>query len=299
MKKAFITVFALIILLLLWYLFLKPQDYRVSFRAKANPGTIYETVKAWNISLDSDVPIEYKSLTDFKQQLVLNDSVYSYHWEIDPVHDSLSQITVNIKDRDHSLMNKIMVPFSDTDFEKGSRKTLLDFSQFLNEHLKKIKITIVGEDELFTTFCACVSLKTTQPGKAAGMMANYSFLNSMLFENGVELNGPPFLEVLDWNMGKDSLSYNFCYPIIRSEKLPRHPNIKYKRIFSKKALKAIYNGNYITSDRAWFSLLDYAKKNNIEVEPKPFEVFYNNPNMGGDELQWKTEVFMPIKETHE
>ncbi|MEZ4809481.1 MAG: AraC family transcriptional regulator [Allomuricauda sp.] len=299
MKKVFITVLALIILLLLWYLFLKPQDYQVSFKAKANPGTIYETVKAWNISLENDVPVKYESLTDFTQQLVRNDSVYSYHWEIDPVHDSLSQITVNIKDRDHSLMNKIMVPFSDTDFEKGSRKALLDFSQFLNEHLKKIRVTVVGEDDLFTTFCACVSLKTTPSGKAAGIMANYSFLSSMLFENEVELNGPPFLEVLDWNLEKDSLSYNFCYPIIRSEKLPRHPNIKYKRIFSKKVLKAIYNGNYITSDRAWFSLLDYAKKNDIDVDPKPIEVFYNNPNMGGDELQWKTEVFMPIKETHE
>lgn len=299
MKKIFKVTLALVLILLLWYLFLKPQDYQVSFKVKANAGTIFETVKAWNISLNSEVPIEYNSLTDFKQQLVHNDSVYSYHWEIDPLHDSLSQIKVNIKDLDHSLMNKIMVPFSDTNFEKGSRKALLDFSQFLNEHLKKIKITVVGEDELFTTFCACVSLKTTTSKKAGGIMENYSFLNSMLFENEVQLNGPPFLEVLDWNLEKDSLSYNFCYPIIRSEKLPRHPDIKYKRIFSKRALKAIYNGNYITSDRAWFSLLDYAKKNNIEVEPKPIEVFYNNPNMGGDELQWKTEVFMPLKETHE
>jgi len=46
-------------------------------------------------------------------------------------------------------------------------------------------------------------------------------------------------------------------------------------------------------------LLDYAQKNNIPVEKKPIEIFYNNPNMGGDGLDWTTEVFMPIKESDE
>jgi hypothetical protein len=32
------------------------------------------------------------------------------------------------------------------------------------------------------------------------------------------------------------------------------------------------------------------------VEPKPIEFFFNNPNMGGDALRWKAEVFLPIKE---
>jgi len=27
------------------------------------------------------------------------------------------------------------------------------------------------------------------------------------------------------------------------------------------------------------------------------EVFFNNPNLGGEGLDWRTEVYMPIKET--
>lgn len=155
----------------------------------------------------------------------------------------------------------------------------------------------MGEEELFTSFCACVALNTAPEDKARGMMANYSLLNSFLVENGVTLNGLPFVEVENWDIKANRLTYNFCYPIVRSEKLPNHPEISYKRIFSKKTLKAIYNGNYLTSDRAWYALLDYAQKNNIAVENKPIEVFYNNPNMGGDELNWKTEVYMPLKES--
>ncbi len=297
MKKTLVALGILTVLALFWYFFLKPQDYQVSFKVKTLPGTIYETVKVWNNTLKDPQPIKYHALTDFEQTIRINDSVHVYRWNITTVHDSLSQVKVNISDANHSLMNKVQIPFSDTNFEKGSRKSLLDFNDFLNDHLKKIRIKIIGEDELFSTFCACVSLTTKQTMKAGGIMDNYSFLNSMMFENGVQLNGPPFLEVLDWNLEKDSLSYNFCYPIIRSEKLPSHPDIVYKRIFGKRALKAEYNGNYITSDRAWYALLHYAEKNNIPVEKKPIELFYNNPNMGGDELKWKTEVFMPIKES--
>jgi effector-binding domain-containing protein len=102
--------------------------------------------------------------------------------------------------------------------------------------------------------------------------------------------------VNSWNREADSLDFNFCFPIVRSERLPEYPGISYKRIFSKKALKAVYNGNYITSDRAWYALLDYAHRNNIPVEETPVEVFYNNPNMGGNALTWKAEIFLPIKE---
>ncbi|NAY92059.1 AraC family transcriptional regulator [Muricauda sp. JGD-17] len=296
MKKFFIAFGALITLTIFWYLFLKPQDYQVSFKVKALPGTVYETVKAWNLTLDNPQPIKYVSLSNFEQTITIKDSIHVYKWNISSIHDSLSQVKVNISDPDHSLMNKIKIPFSDTDFEKGARKTLLDFNQFLNNHLDEIKVEIIGEDELFSTFCACVSLKTSQAMKAGGIMDNYSFLSSIIVENAVQPNGPPFLEVVDWNLEKDSLTYNFCFPIVRSEKLPRHPDVSYKRIFSKRALKAEYHGNYITSDRAWYSLLHYAKKNDIPIEAKPIEVFYNNPNFGGDELQWRTEVFMPIKD---
>ncbi len=297
MKKVFISVPILLLVLLLWYLFIKPQDYQVSFKAKAIPGTIYETVKAWNMGFDSVVPLQFESPTHFEQTIVVNDSVHVYEWNITPIHDSLSQVKVNIKDPEHTLKNKVSVPFSDTNLEKGVRKTLIQFNGFLNDHLKDFKVSIVGEAELFSSFCACVALNTTPENKARGMMANYSLLNSFLVDNGVTLNGLPFVEVENWDLKANMLTYNFCYPILRSEKLPNHPDIAYKRIFSKKTLKAIYNGNYITSDRAWYALLDYAQKNNIDVENKPIEVFYNNPNMGGNELNWKTEVYMPLKES--
>ena len=125
-------------------------------------------------------------------------------------------------------------------------------------------------------------------------MQNYGLLATVMGSNDVKLNGPPFVEITNWDMQTDSIAYNFCFPIIRSEKLPNHPIIKYKRVFANKALKATYNGNYITSDRAWYTLLKKAKDENKDIELTPIEYFHNNPNFGGDALRWKAEIYMPL-----
>jgi len=43
-------------------------------------------------------------------------------------------------------------------------------------------------------------------------------------------------------------------------------------------------------------LLDYAGNNDIEIVKKPLEVFYSNPNFGGDELKWEAQIYLPIKD---
>jgi effector-binding domain-containing protein len=169
----------------------------------------------------------------------------------------------------------------------------------LNEHVNKFKVTIIGEEEIPTKYLAYIPIKATQFQKAGGMMKNLNYITNTLLQNEAQLDGQPIVQVTKWDMEKDSIAYNFGQPIIRSEKLPMDTEIKYRRIFSKRALKAEYNGNYITSDRAWYALLDYAKNHNIEVEPTPIEVFYSNPNFGGNELPWKAEIYMPIKEVNE
>ncbi|WP_420320530.1 GyrI-like domain-containing protein [Flagellimonas sp.] len=301
MKKVLLSILAILLLALVWYLFIKPSDYTVRFEAKTFPGAINQTIKLWDQTQDTVVSVsqEGDDIYHLTQKIKFGDSIHIYNWEMQAITDSTSKVKVNIHDENHSLANKITVPFSDTDFEKRSRKTVLDFMENLNDHVNKFKVTIVGEEEIPTKYLAYIPLKVTQFQKAGGMMKNLNYITQILLENEVQLDGSPIVQVTHWNMEKDSIEYNFGQPIIRSERLPMNTDIKYRRIFSKKALKAEYNGNYITSDRAWYALLDYAKANDIEVEPTPVEIFYNNPNFGGNELQWKAEIYMPIKEGNE
>lgn len=295
MKKIILIITLVVVGALAWYLFIKPYDYLAVVKVKAIPGTINQSIKSWVHSVDINATMDHEGINNLEQRISFSDSIFSYKWKIIPLTDSTSKIKVFIKDINNSFNNRITIPFSDTDFEKRSKNTILNFTDKLFEHIKNFKVTIKGEDQFEGTYCAYVLIKGTQIEKANGMKQNYLLLDGFIVANKMELNGPPIIEVTKWDMETDSIYYNFCYPIIKHDSLPKHKLIRYKKIESTKAIKAIYNGNYITSDRAWYSLLDYAAKNNISIEKKPFEIFHNNPNMGGDALRWKTEVFMPIK----
>lgn len=296
MKKISTIIGFLTIGFLLWYFIIKPYDYLVTFKVKTSAGTINQSIKLWNTSLENSSPIQQENLKNLTQQIIVKDSTFNYNWSISSVNDSISKVNVYVTDIDHSFANKISIPFGTTDFEKRTQNTITDFIDKLKEHLNKIRVRVVGIDSTRTTYCAYIPMKGLQIEKARGMMQNYSLLTSVLSAENIEMNGTPFVEITNWNTQNDSIAYNFCFPVIKSDSLPIDPRIQYKQYSGVKALKASYNGNYITSDRAWYALLDYAGNNDIEIVKKPLEVFYSNPNFGGDELKWEAQIYLPIKD---
>lgn len=296
MKKFSAIIGFLTIGFLLWYLIIKPYDYLVTFKVKTSAGTINQSIKLWNTSLENSNPIQQENLKNLTQQIIVKDSTFNYDWSISSVNDSISKVNVYVTDIDHSFANKISIPFGTTDFEKRTQNIITNFIDKLKEHLNKIRVRVVGIDSTRTTYCAYIPMKGLQIEKARGMMQNYSLLTSVLSAENIEMNGTPFVEITNWNTQNDSIAYNFCFPVIKSDSLPIDPRIQYKQYSGVKALKASYNGNYITSDRAWYALLDYAGNNDIEIVKKPLEVFYSNPNFGGDELKWEAQIYLPIKD---
>ncbi len=293
-RKVVLVLITAVLGLSIWYLFLKPHDYTVSIKANTFPGTINQVIKTWSKGLENSQDLQQRDLKNLSQRLSFSDSTHTYEWQIKTLTDSTSQVKVYVTDVNNSFQNRLTMPFSETDFEKRTKKTLLDFTEKLNEHIKKFKVTLMGESTIPASYCAYISLKGLQIEKARGMMRNYTMLSSFLVNSNVELKGQPIVEVTHWDQQTDSIYYNFCFPLIKTDSLPKHPFIKYKALPEQKALKAIYNGNYITSDRAWYALEDQAKKLGKEVS-LPFEVFYSNPNFGGDELEWKAEIYLPLK----
>ncbi|MFS4494293.1 GyrI-like domain-containing protein [Maribacter sp. 2308TA10-17] len=295
-KKLIGGILVLLFGTLLWYLFLKPHDYQVNFKVKASPGIINQSIKLWADGFESSKFITQKDWQHFTHQLKFNDSTHTYEWYVKTLNDSISQVKVFVTDTANSFSNKLAIPFSETNFEKRTKETVKDLRSVLKEHIERFKVTIVGLEEIQPKYCAYVSFKSKQTEKALQMMKTYSYLNSTMTENSFQLDGPPFIEIVNWNKQQDSITFNFCYPILKPDSLPKIEGIFFKKIQGRKAIKSIYNGNYITSDRAWYTMLEYASKNNLAIEETPIEIFYNNPNMGGDELKWKAEVFMPLKE---
>lgn len=296
MKKILVFLGICLLVTAGWYFFLKPSDYTVNFTAKTTVGAVNQTLKVWNKSLENSEPITQLSLGELTQTLRFGDSVHSYNWNVSNENDSVVKVRLRAKDASNSLANRWKVITGNGGFVKQTKATAEDFFFVLNTHLEKTKVTIDGEAETPETYYAYVTLRTLQTQKAAGMMNNFNFVSNLMLNNGIVQKGSPFIEILNWDKKTDSIHFNFCFPVLRSENMPQHPEIKYGKRYAKKALKATYNGNYITSDRAWYALEDYARRNNIDIVLEPLEVFFNNPQMGGNEDEWKTDVYMPIQE---
>ena len=281
---------------LLWLLFLKPYDFVALLEVKTIPGTVNNTLKTWSRSLDGSEIRQDGDMNNLLQELRFKDSLFVYKWTLSREHDSLTRIKVGVSLENKNLGLRLANLFSDSDFEKRTRNTILDFNNKMQEHLSSFKVHIDGEASLEPVYCAFVTIENGQLQKALGMMQNYSLLSSVLLENKIQLNGMPFVEVIDWDLENEHLKYNFCYPIVKKDSLPGNAGVAFKQFEGGKYLKATYNGNYISSDRAWYALLDYAEQNGIQIIERPVEIFFNNPNMGGKELEWRADIYMPLSQ---
>lgn len=298
MKKAALLLGVVGLAILIWFLFIKPADFKAVFKTDITVGAVNQTIKIWNTSLSEATPARQIKPNELVQTFSFGDSIHNYSYHLKKLNDTLTEVTIEINDENHSLENRFKGLFAKTDFEQRSIATVKEFYETIQEHEKNHSVTIEGITTLPSKEYAYTELKGVQTSKALGMMADIGLLQTAMAKYDVPLDGIPFVEITKWNRKNDSISYNFCFPFKKEEvdSLPNWNDIKYGTRKEQKALKATYNGNYITSDRAWYVLLNYAESNGIRVKQTPYEEFFNNPNMGGDATQWRADIYLPVIE---
>lgn len=298
-KKIIVGLSAVLSLFLVWYLFIKESDYTISFKINTSTGTVFQGVQEWSTAQaqkDSEnyVILEKKNFEFLKYEMRKGDSEFNYYWDIKSINDSVTKIDVSIKDLNNSLYNKITVPFFKTDFKQEQIKKISEFKLGLTEHLNKFKVKIDGEGISEATYVAYINLKSVLQEKAQSMIQNDASITGYLQRNNIQIIGRPFVEVQNWDLDSEKLDFNYCFPIEKKADFPPSDIVKFKTLPALKGLKATYYGNFRTSDRAWFALLDYAKKNNIKLQKKVLEHFLANPFNGGNELEWETKIIIPF-----
>jgi hypothetical protein len=294
--KKILGIFSVIVLVaLVYYFFDRPYEFEVNLKAKTLPGDLIETIRIWNRSLENAKIIEVDSFIRLKQDIVWDKTKYSYDWHFVAINDSITMVNIQISEPSRTILNKFLIPFSNQAIEKDAHDIANDFYDILESHLKITKIKLIGEVELDSSFCVCRSLETAQIEKANGMMRDYSILASFITDHELIANGPPMVRIQKWSHSSGLLKFDFCFPIVLIDSLPLSTYIIYKEFEKAKVLKAEYNGNYITSDRAWYELIYYAETKGYKMNGLPIEYFYDNPNTGINEIEWKADIYLPIK----
>lgn len=303
MKKIFVSI-ALIILLALiggiTFLLSRPGDYQAHFTVKTTTDVAYFNILNWDIwnrnNLIDKMDILGKTpVSNISRKVTLKDTTLIFNWEFKKLNDSITVVRVYVSDPHRKLYNRLTVPFINTRFKNGVRGNLLDIKTRMELMLKTFHYEFAGYHRFEKKKCVYINLKSTPKGKARAMMSTVTELNQFVRQNKLELDGKPFLVVHDWNELKDSISFDFCFPINRIDAVPEHPEIKFKTVESMDALKTDFYGNYSISDISWHNLAEEAKKLGYRSNHKLIEVYYNDPHLGGNELEWKAEIYLGIE----
>ncbi len=244
------------------------------------------------------VKLETEPFRKIVYQVSKGDSIFSFNWEIKRHTDSSSLVKAYIKDLNNGFIQNVTVPFKKNEFVQRSIGTAQQLMNGLYDHKEDYKVTVESEQPqiVASQFCAYISLKSSIYNKGNNMIRNISQIMPYIRENNIPLTGDPFVQVTKWDPKDDTIEYDFCFPITRLDNLPPSDLIKFKNIREFSALKAIFNGNYRLSDRAWYELIDHASRTGVEVSLTPLEIFRNDPHSGGNELEWVAEVYLPIKD---
>ncbi|MGB5554331.1 MAG: hypothetical protein WBM83_06705, partial [Flavobacteriaceae bacterium] len=113
MKKALFTlVVSGVIGAFVWYFFLKPYDYSISFVLKTSPGTIFQAVndctyhqtKADNFQIDEVKKVPFSQI---QQRLILGDSLIKLDWQLESISDSTTMVTSRIKDLKSNFFTRL------------------------------------------------------------------------------------------------------------------------------------------------------------------------------------------------
>lgn len=301
-KPVLLFVLAAVLLALCWYLFIKDYNYKITFQTPHAPGTVYSVIqdnRQWKVEdIDSFYIISkepYKSIT---HQLQYGDSLFRMEWQIDRIDDSLTQVTALAKDLKNSFKQNLSAPFGKNDFIKRSINNAEGLMKGLYMHAKEYKVSLEGEEliKVPSQFCAYITLESDIYQKGNTMISNIGLIMNYIKDNDIPITGDPFLIVQEWDQEDARITYDFCFPIAKLNNFPETKLIKFKNTTGFKALKAIFNGNYRLSDRAWYELIDLAESRGLEFQANPFEIYRNDPHAGGNELEWIAEIYLPVKE---
>lgn len=304
MKKVKLVTLFIFSGILIWYLFIKPNDYLVRFKIKTSPGIVFKEVEEWSLlnqKMDSfNYTISHKAPFDNLDELIeVDGKKLKLNWNFEPINDSITFVKIGFREDKNSVYNRITVPFINTKFKKTAVDLIKNFRDGIELNLNQgFKLSDISIDTIPQLNFAYIAFEDVNMlDKASKMMeSNEEFFTFLNNNNKIKDGDFPFLIVDDWNLIENTIDFKYCFPIKQMDSLPHHETIKYGRMDSRLALKIIYNGNYRISDRAWFTIYDYAKKQDILIENKPIEFYFNNPHEGGNELEWKAEVYMPLKE---
>jgi hypothetical protein len=298
-KRVLWVTSALALLAAIWYFFLKPYHLSVGFNTPEASEVVYQHLLEWPVSAGDSLEIntlETEKPNSVIQQVERDSLKYRFNWSVERKAPGRTRVVARISALDFPLQEKLNLLLGTSSLKAAGAAQVRSVYQGLKNKSGSYRVHSFKDSLREPVYCAYISLKSQVDTKAAVMRSNIQKVMGYINQNELQLAGDPFLEITKWDRVTDSIEFNFCFPVVRTDSMPVPPReVKLKITQPLRGLKAEFNGNYRYSHRAWYYLLEKAGAESPEGGPQLVEVFLNDPHEAGDPLTWKALIYLPLE----
>lgn len=296
MKKILRFIGLLLLVILIWFSFIKPYDHQIDFEVNLPAGSVYYMILDTTNFENKTLKINDKNLfKSVRMETSFNQKPFELLWEFENLNDTNAKVHLYFKNQNNSLKERYKSLFNQSQYLDSLVSLSKTLKTKANNFSEFFKVEINGLETLEETAYLYVEHKSKREEKAGDMINSNSLLFRKNRDSLVTKTGQTFVKVDNWKPDTDSISFRYAFPVKSQAHYPTDQFVKADTLKKHQALKATFYGNYSLSDQAWIALYHYAKRKSIDITLSPVEIYYNNPMLGGDDKKWKTEVFMPVK----
>ncbi|MBT8259651.1 MAG: SRPBCC family protein [Bacteroidia bacterium] len=225
------------------------------------------------------------------------------NWTFEPTEDGKTKVNWKMSGDKVPFMFKAFSVISGgfdnmigPDFERGLEK--LDSLIVLD--MQKYLVEIEGIREYGGGFYLYVSSNADDSNIAMKMAENFGEVMRFAKANGVQTIGMPLTVYHEMNNEAGTVIMSNGIHVSENIPTPAGSNVLCGYIPKTKVLKSELFGNYTNLQHAWGQTMQHMVENQIQPSDiKPFEIYVNDPGLVPNPKNWRTALFIPVKDDSE
>ena len=144
------------------------------------------------------------------------------------------------------------------------------------------------------------TISSTGGNKSATMTDQFEEISAFMNSHNMTASGKPFTIYIEMSPNNGDVIMSNAIPVSENVLVAEDSNVLSGYMERTKALKVTLKGNTSNLNEAWATARKYLENQNMETsEMSPFEVYTNDHDTLPNPADWKTEIYIPIKENTE
>jgi len=221
----------------------------------------------------------------------------SISWNLKPNADGTTEVTWNIKGENLPFVFKmfsLMMGGMESQIGPHYERSLEKLDSVLATDMERFTIDINGITEYGGGFYLYKTTNANSSNISAKMGQNFGAIMQFMGQQGLKQSGMPLTV---YNEMSENVIMSNGIPVKERIEIPSNSDISMGFMPKMKVLKTTLTGNYTNLPKAWEATMAHLKKNGLELsEVKPFEIYTTDPGHYPNPADWKTEIYIPLKE---